>query len=157
MGRRWVPLVVVFVGALLGVAVAGLPNRRQDARLALRTTVPSTAAETTVRVATSTTSAAASTRPPGRLKVLTVNASGAAGAAARLAARLAADGYDVGEPASRPVQETSTVLHRPGFDAEAGVLAASLGLAPATLEATGSPPAEADLVVVIGRDLGPRL
>lgn len=150
-------MVVIFVGALLGVAVAGLPDRRKDAPLALRTTVPSTTATTTAPVTTPSTSAPPSTRAPSEIKVLAVNASGAAGAAARLVTRLGADGYEVGEPMSRAVQETSTLLHRPGFDAEARALATSLGLDPSVLEPTESPPGEADLVVFIGKELAPRL
>jgi LytR cell envelope-related transcriptional attenuator len=157
VGRRWVPVVVIFVGALLGVAVAGFPDRRKDAPLALRTTVPSTTVATTVPVTTSTTSPPPSTRAPGEIRVLTINASGVTGAAARLAERLGSEGYDVGEPVSRAVQETSALLHRPGFDAEARSLASSLGLDPSVLEPTESPPGEADLVVVIGRDLADRL
>lgn len=163
MGRRWVPLVVIFVGALLGVAVAGLPDRRKDAPLVVRTTTPPTAVETTVPdttvlVTTSTTSPSPpSTRAPAEVSVATINASGVSGAAARLAARLRSDGYEVGEPTSRRVQETSALLHRPGFDAEALALASSLGLDPSVLEPTEAPPAGADLVVVVGQDLAPRL
>jgi len=155
-----VPVVVIFVGALLGVAVAGFPDRGKDAPLALRTTVPSTSVTTvatTVPVTTSTTAPPPPTRGPGEISVLTVNASGAVGAGARLAERLAAEGYDVGRPVSRAVQDTSTVLHRPGFDAEARALATGLGLDPSVLEPTESPPGEADVVVVIGRDLAARL
>ena len=157
MGRRWVPFVVIFVGALLGVAVAGFPDRSKDAPLALRTTVPSTAPATTVLVTTSTTSPPPPTRSPGEIRVLTINASGVGGAAARLGERLGADGYDVGTPVSRPVQDTSALLHRPGFDAEARSLASSLGLEPSVLEPTESPPGDVDLAVVIGRDLADRL
>jgi LytR cell envelope-related transcriptional attenuator len=160
VGRRWVPFVVLFVGALLGIAVAGLPDRSKDPPLVVRTTAPSTTPTTilfTTSSSTATTSPPPSTRPPGQIKALTVNASGVTGAAARLAERLGADGYDVGEPVSRPVQDTSALLHRPGFDAEARALAASLGLDQSVLEPTDAPPGEADLVVVIGRDLAARL
>jgi hypothetical protein len=157
-----VPLVVIVVGVLLGIAVAGFPDRGKDAPLALRTTVPSTTVVvtvpvTTVPVTTPPTAPPPPTRAPAEVSVLTVNASGAAGAAARLAERLGSEGYDVGEPVSRAVQDTSTLLHRPGLDGEARALAASLGLDPSVLEPTESPPGEADLVVVIGRDLAPRL
>jgi LytR cell envelope-related transcriptional attenuator len=152
-----VPLVVIFVGALLGVAVAGLPDRRKDAPLALPTTTPPTTTETTVLVTTSTTPPPPRTRAPGEIKVAAINGSGVTGAAARLSARLESDGYVVGEPTSRRVQETSSVLHRPGFDAEALALASSLGLDPSVLEPTEAPPAGADLVVVVGQDLAPRL
>ena len=148
---------MVFVGALLGVAVAGLPDRGQDAPLALRTTVPPTTVETTIPVTTTTTSPPPATRAPAEVKVLTLNASGVSGAAARLTERLRSDGYDVGAPASRPVQETSALLHRPGFDAEARAVATSLGLEPSLLEPTESPPGEVDLVVIIGQDLAARL
>jgi LytR cell envelope-related transcriptional attenuator len=162
VGRRWVPLVVIFVGALLGVAVAGLPDRRKDAPLVVRTTTPpttvgTTVLETTVPATTPTTLPPPSTRAPGEVQVATINASGMAGAATRLAARLRSDGYEVGEPTSRRVQETSALLHRPGFDAEALALASSLGLDPSVLEPTEAPPAGADLVVVVGQDLAPRL
>ena len=151
------PLVVIFVGALLGIAVAGFPDRGKDAPLALPTTVPSPTVVTTVPVTDARTAPPPPTRAPGEISVLTVNASGAAGAAARLAERLGSEGYDVGQPVSRAVQDASTLLHRPGFDTEARALASSLGLDPSLLEPTESPPGEADLVVVIGRDLAARL
>ncbi len=158
VGRRWVPLVVVVVGALLGLAVAGLPNRGKDAPLAVQTTAPATtAAVATVPVTTSSTSPPPATRGRGELKVVAINASGVAGAGARLTARLESEGYGVGEPASRRVQQASAVLHRPGLDAEARALATSLGLDPSVLEATAAPPGEADLAVIIGGDLAPRL
>lgn len=137
--------------------MAGLPDRHKDPPLVLQTTVPSTTALTTLpgtaAATTPTTAPPAATRPPAEIKALTINASGVAGAAARLAERLGADGYVVDAPVSRAVQETSSLLHRPGFDAEARALASSLGLDQSVLEPTESPPAEADLVVVIGRDL----
>ena len=157
VGRRWVPLVVVVVGALLGLAVAGLPDRGKDAPLAVQTTAPATTAMGTVPVITSSTSPPPATRGRGDLKVVAINASGVAGAGARLTARLQSEGYGVGEPASRRVQQASAVLHRPGLDAEARALATSLGLDPSVVEATDAPPGEADLAVIIGGDLAPRL
>ena len=152
---------MVFVGALLGLAVAGLPDRRKDAPLAVQTTATSTTgaatAPLTTPVTTPTAPAPPSTRAPGELRVATINASGVAGAAARLATRLESEGYDVGEPTSRRVQDASALLHRPGLDAEARALASGLGLDPSVAEPTESPPAEADLVVIIGGDLAARL
>ena len=149
------PLAVVFVGALLGVAVAGLPDRRKDAPLPVRTATPSTTVATTLPVTTSTTPPP-STRAPRELTVATINASGVAGAAARLAARLTEQGYDVGTPTSRRVQSTSALVHRPGFDAEARAIASLVGLDPSTIEASEAPPAEADVAVIIGEDLASR-
>ncbi len=150
------PLAVVFVGALLGVAVAGFPNREKDTPLAVRTTTPSAEVTTTVLATTTTTTAPPPpTRAPNELKVATVNASGVSGAAARLAARLKEQGYDVGTPISRRAQATSSLVYRPGLDAEARALATIVGLDPSKIEAAESPPGEADLAVIIGEDSAP--
>ncbi len=150
-------VVVIFVGTLLGVAVAGLPDRRKDdAPLAVQTTTPSTTVPTTVPVTTSTTTPPPPTRAPSELTVATINASGVSGAAARLAARLRDEGYDVRTPTSRRTQATSALVFRPGLDAEARVMASIVGLDPLTIEPSESPPGEADLAVIIGEDLASR-
>ena len=151
---------MVVVGALLGLAVAGLPDRSKDEPLAVQSTAPATTVAPTaptVPLTNATTSAPNPSRAPGGLKVVAINASGVAGAGARLTERLEAEGYDAGEPTSRRVQEGSALLHRPGLDAEARALATSLGLDASVLEATEAPPAESDLAVIIGVDLASRL
>lgn len=160
MGRRWVPLVVIVVGALLGLAVAGLPDRSKDEPLGIQTSAPpTTVAPTapTVPLTTTTTSPPPATRAPSELKAVAINASGVAGAGARLTERLESEGYDAGQPTSRRVQAASAVLHRPGLDSEARALAASLGIGASALEPTEAPPDDADLAVIIGEDVGSRL
>lgn len=99
-------------------------------------------------------------RPPSAVKVLVANSSGIPGAAKRVSDSLAPRGYNVLAPTNgTTTDEASTkVEFAAGFDAEARVLSASLGLADSAAIplATPAPVADtrgADIVVVVGRDL----
>ncbi|MHB8669707.1 MAG: LytR C-terminal domain-containing protein [Acidimicrobiales bacterium] len=99
-------------------------------------------------------------RPPSAVKVLVANSSGIAGAAKRVSDSLSPRGYNVLAPTNGTTSdEASTkVEFSAGFDAEARVLAASLGLADSAAIPlpTPAPVADtrgADIVVIVGRDL----
>jgi hypothetical protein len=165
VGRRWVPILVVFVGLLLGLAVAGFPSRHRDAPLAVQTetSLPATASTLVVVTTTPATAPAptpAAVRAPAEVRVTAVNASKVAGTAGRGGARLKSQGYAVQSPSpDRRPQDTSVVMYRPGFENEARALASNLeldGSAVAAMDASASK-ANVDLAVVIGNDLAGRL
>ncbi|MFN2606424.1 MAG: LytR C-terminal domain-containing protein [Acidimicrobiales bacterium] len=168
MGRRWVPLVVVAVGAILGLAVAGLPSRHHDAPLTVRSDPSSTAGVgagpmPTTRAPTTappTNAPPTSVRAPADVRVVTVNASSVAGSAGRVGTRIRSMGWNVLPPGpDRRPQSASVVMYRSGFDGEARALATALGVDPtaiAVADASTAAAGDADLAVVIGDDLAKR-
>ena len=160
MTPRWVPVVILSVGTLLGLAIAGLPLRRDDAPLAVQAGSSTTVGPTTTAAPTTTSPPA--TRGPAQVKVTAVNASGVRGTAGRMSTRLRSLGYDV-LPASadRAAQAASVVMYRAGNEAEARALASGLGLEPAAVvaidPAVQAKAPETDLAVLVGDDLAPRL
>jgi hypothetical protein len=161
MGRRWVPFVVVIVGSLLGLAVAGLPSRRHDAPLRVQSASTSTgpAPAVSTSLPASTSSSAPALRPPSAVRVTPVNASSVPGSAGRVSTRLKSQGWNVQAPgADRKAQPASAVLYRSGFDGEARAVASALGVDPGTLKplGAGSVLGDPDVAVVIGDDLAKR-
>lgn len=155
------PLVIVFVGSLLGLAVAGLPSRREDAPLSLQTatsTVPSVT--TSAPPATTTPLPPAPVREPATLKVTAFNSSSVTGAATKMGARLRALGYVVQPPGpDRLPLDPSAVMYRSGLEAEARALASSLGLdagVVAPIEAPVAAVGDTDLAVLVGSELARR-
>jgi hypothetical protein len=159
VSQRWVPVVIVFVGGLLGLAIAGFPSRREDAPLRVQTATTTTAGPTT---AAPTTTSAPAARPPAGVKVTSFNASRVRGTAGRMNTKLKSLGYNVLPPsADRTPQATSVVMFRAGNEAEAKALAGSLGLDPkavAAIEPSVQAMApETELAVLVGDDLARNL
>lgn len=159
------PVVVIFLGGLLGLAVAGFPSRRHDAPLTVRSSPTTTVAVAVATVPESTTTPRATTtqtslRAPADVRVMAINASSVAGSAARVGARIKSLGWSVLPPgADRKVQDTSVVMYRAGYDGEARSLASALGLDPAgiaAVDAVVTAAGDTDLAVVIGDDLAKR-
>ena len=157
--------MIVAVGTLLGLAIAGLPSRQEDAPLAVQTAtsvaVSTTAAVNQTAPPPPPAPAAPSARPPGQVRVTAFNSSSLPGTAGRLSTKLKSLGYNVLPPsADRSPQPASVVMHRPGFDGEARALASALGLDAGTVRAiepavTSLAP-ETDLAVLVGEELAKR-
>lgn len=153
--------MIVFVGSLLGLAVAGLPSRRQDAPLSVQTATSST---TTTATPLATVPTVPETtvvlRGPGELRVTAFNTSTVTGAATRMGTRLKSLGYVLQPPGpDRKPQDSSVVMFQSGLEAEARALASSLGLAADTVRPIEGPVAavgETDLAVIVGNDLARR-
>jgi LytR cell envelope-related transcriptional attenuator len=97
-------------------------------------------------------------RTPDQVIVLVANASGVSGAAAEQTAALQAGGYQVAEPTNAPANvEATQVLPTAGFEAEAAVLAASIGAPEGAVQPMPDPPpldlAGANILVMLGPDL----
>ena len=151
------PLVIVFVGSLLGLAVAGFPSRSEDAPLSVQTAT-STAPSTTTTAPTMTAAPPApAARQSGEIKVTAINSSSVTGAATKIGARLKSLGYVVQPPGpDRKPQDSSVVMYREGLEAEGRALASSLGLDAKAIQPMAAPLAgarETDLAVLVGTDL----
>jgi hypothetical protein len=113
---------------------------------------------TTEEDATTTTVAA---RPPAEVTVLVANGSGVDGAAARLTATIASQGYATATETNSERVPNTTVYFVEGYDREAAALAQALSpnAAPATAPMPAPPPvtdlAGAQVLVVLGPDLAP--
>lgn len=121
------------------------------------TSVPTseTAITTTTATSTTTTTAASTTttlalRSPAEIRVQVLNAIGVSGLAAEVSQDLAALGYQTLTPSNyQPTLPQSRVWFRPGFEAEAFVLAAEFPDAQVE-EASPDLAVNADIVVVLG-------
>jgi hypothetical protein len=98
-------------------------------------------------------------RSPAEIKVLVANGVGVAGAATKVAQRLQPIGYQLAKPGNTINKETvSSVQYAAGYQAEALVLATSLGLPSSVVQALPTPAPVQDMqtssiVVIIGNDL----
>lgn len=165
MRRWWHALVVLAVGAALGVAVAGLPRvgAEQTRRITAPTTVPTPQAPTESTTTTTTPAPPPPTtpmRPPDQVRVRPYNATTISGITSITFDRLAAAGYAMVPGAIGPKDQPATTRIRfnPGFDREAAAVAALLGLPPTTVAPMIAGPAvegadEADVIVLVGDDL----
>lgn len=99
-------------------------------------------------------------RPANEVKVVVANAARVDGAAGRATEQLRALGFTT-LPASNAEEasDTSTLLYAEGYEAEALVMANEIGLDPANVAPMpdpvpiSDPPADANLVLLLGRDL----
>ncbi len=153
--------MIVLFGALIGMAVAGFPSRREDPPLTVQAASGTTTSTSVLGTTTTTptTSPPTSLRPVGNVRVMVFNASGVPGTATRIGSRIKAKGWDVKAPgADRPAQPTTAVMYKPGFDNEARALTAELSLP--TTAATPLTPAvaaaDADLALLVGEELAKR-
>lgn len=99
-------------------------------------------------------------RPANEVKVVVANAASIAGAAGRATEELRALGYTTLEATNADeAADTSTLLYAEGYESEALAMAAEIGLDPANIAPmpdpvpVSEPPAEANLVLLLGRDL----
>lgn len=109
-----------------------------------------------------TTSTTAAVRTPAEVGVIVLNDSGVTGAAGRYSEAIGAAGYTLtnaaGETSTLPGDRPATqVLYVEGFEQEAAVLAAALGVQAAEVQPLGTtlpgPISGASLIVVLGTDL----
>ncbi len=162
VGRRWVPIVIVVVGGVLGLAVAGFPSRRNDAPITVQALASTSTSTSVVKVVTTLTATSVTTavRSPADLRVTVFNASSIPGSATRVGTVIKARGYDLKAPgADRTAQATSVIMYRSGYDNEARALALALGLDPgvvAALDVGVVSPDTTDLGVLVGTDLAKR-
>lgn len=158
-------LVIMILGIIgVGAVVFGILYLLADEPTPPSTTPVaggSTTSTTTTITSTSSTEAATTTttpasttvpvRPPEEVRVQVLNSMGLAGAAGRLTARLAEDGYQTLQAADySPELNPTRVWYREGFSAEANVL---LSYVPdGRVEALPDPTLSegADVVIVLG-------
>ncbi|HEX9260534.1 MAG TPA: LytR C-terminal domain-containing protein [Acidimicrobiales bacterium] len=150
MAGRTVFVVLIALGLGLLILKYGFDDSSSGSSSGATTT---TSSSTTVADASTTTTIDLTTT-----QVLVANGSGVSGAAARVSAGLKDKGYNVLPPtnAKQTGLPTSTVYYQPGYEAQAGQVAQSLG-ATTTAAMTSPPPVaalgEADVLVVVGKDL----
>jgi hypothetical protein len=107
------------------------------------------------------TTAAPQARPAGEVTVTVANTTGVAGAAGALSETLAGAGFQTGQPTdAEPALELTQVLFVPGFQAEAQVVAETVGAPPGSVAAMPDPVPVADLgaaqvLVMLGNDITP--
>ena len=158
--------LIVVVGVILGVAIAGVPKRGSDAgsRVALietTTTVAPTPSSTTPPT-TAAPPPAPAPRSPGAVTVVVANASSVVGSAKRISVKLTGLKYHVLDPdPNQPNQSGATIYFRDGSAAEAAALADALGVGRDQVRPMPTPPqsaraATADVFVVVGQDLASR-
>ncbi len=151
--------MIVVVGGVLGLAVAGFPSRRDDAPIRVQAVATTTATSMVVVVTTTTTATTAPTpaRSSASVRVTVFNASGIPGSATRVGSVVKGSGYDLKAPgADRKAQDSTVIMYRPGYDSEARALAAALRLDPTVvspLDAGVASPDTTDLGVIVGTDL----
>lgn len=97
-------------------------------------------------------------RPPGEVKVLVANATRTEGAAGRVTEKLRLAGYNVVPPTDAPKEDATVVHFTTGYEAEAQVVAQTLGLAPTAVQPMPAPPPigdlrEATVLVLVGPEL----
>ena len=109
---------------------------------------------------TTSTSAATAARDPSQVRVIVLNGGGPSGSASTSSTALAAAGFPTLDAADTDDVAATVVYATPGFEADAAVVAQTLGIAappqpmPAT-PPTGTPVGEVDVVVVLGPDFTP--
>jgi hypothetical protein len=150
MAGRTVFVVLVALGLGLLILKYGFDGSSGGSSSGATT---STSTSTSVAESTTSTSIDLSTT-----QVMVANGSGVSGSAARVTSLLQDKGYNVLPPtnAKQTGLETTTVYYQPGYEAQAGQVAQSLGAT--TTAAMPSPPpvadlGEADVLVVVGKDL----
>ncbi len=159
-------LGILVVGAAVFVLLYFLVGDGNPAPATTSTSSPTTAAEVTITTTTTTTTtvevtttAAVTTsttttvpvRPPGEVRVVVLNSMGLAGAAGRLSAILADEGYQALQVDDyQPEQDPSRIWYREGFSAEANSLLEFLPDALVEEIPDSDLQSGADVVVVLG-------
>lgn len=174
MGRPWrerllTALLVVVVAVPVGIVIGGGLQlggsgvdgeevvAADDASSTTSTSATSatpTSSSTTTSTTTTTTRPTPPTRPPGEVRLQLANGSRTAGAAVTVGDRLKADGYRVVAPAPSPKEPvaSTSITYRDGFAAEAAALAERLGVPGLSPTPMAKPPANVDVVAVLGDD-----
>lgn len=155
MRRAWV-IVVIVVGAALGVAIAGVPTRHQDPPLRV-SAVPTSVPPTSAPPPTTTTVAPHAAR--SEVGVVVINAGGIAGKGSELTARLRAAGYATFSPQNDTTDRPShsVIEYRPGYAGDAAAMSSVVGIGP--VQELGDSPVsarwmgDANVMVVVGADL----
>ena len=154
-GRRWALLLLLPLGAGLGVLIAGIPNISPDMKTSVaagrtgRTIVPTT---TTTRAAPDR---APPVHPPAEVVLIVLNGAAVDGAAGDLTAQFKELGYKTLTPSSTDPRADTLVFFRQGYEGDAMEAAAAIHSSVVTepLDPTAFAGVEdAHLVVVIGED-----
>ena len=155
MHRAWV-IVVIVVGAALGVAIAGVPTRHQDPPLRVAAASPTSVPGTTAAPTTTTIPPHANRSDVG---VVVINAGGIGGKGSELTARLRTAGYATFSPQNdntdRPSR--SVIEYQPGYAGDAAAMTSVVGIGP--VQPLGDSPVsarwmgDANVMVVVGTDL----
>jgi hypothetical protein len=154
----WIGVLVggVTVGIVAAIAWVAVGDDGDTTTVATATTTTSSQRTTTTTVAPSTSSPTTTVppgRPPAQVRVLVLNGSGTAGAAAAKSEMLEGSGYAIAGVGDATAQRGTTVACKPGFDAEATALAQAVGPGTTTAPFPSPPPAnatDADCVVTLG-------
>jgi hypothetical protein len=156
--RGWVIIIVLVVGAALGVAIAGVPNRHADPPLRVVASSSSTIPSTPAAPAPTTTS----TTPPHRASdvgVVVINAAGLAGKGTELTTRLRNSGYTTFAPENdtNDHPNVSTIEYAPGYQGDAVAISPIVGVGPVQVVSDSPVPSHllgnANVMVIIGSDL----
>jgi hypothetical protein len=109
---------------------------------------------------TTSTTAAAVAHDASQVRVIVLNGGGPSGSASTSSTALAAAGFPTLDAADTDDVAATVVFATPGFEADAAIVAQTLGIAapaqamPAT-PPTGTPVGQVDVVVVLGPDFTP--
>ena len=115
------------------------------------TAVTSTTSSTTTTTTSTTTTTTIPVRPPSEVRVVVLNSIGLTGAAGRLTAELAEDGYQTLEADDfEPEQDPSRIWYREGFGAEANGLLAYVPSALVEMLPIPELAEGADVIIVLG-------
>ncbi len=109
---------------------------------------------------TTSTTAAAVAHDASQVRVIVLNGGGPSGSASTSSTALAAAGYPTLDAADTDDVAATVVFATPGFEADAALVAQTLGIAapPQALPATpptGTPVGQVDVIVVLGPDFTP--
>lgn len=157
-GAALIAIAVVIGVVLLQVVDTGNGGPVGDGGTKVTGSKPDATTPTSAPPTSGSTTPAPAVRPPGEVQVLVLNGSGVAGAAGRLTTALKTDGYVTGAtplaPADTARRQGTVVYFRPGFDAEAGAVAAKVAAGTPTQALPDPPPpgtvSQAEVIVVLG-------
>ncbi len=159
-------LLIVVIGAAVGIAIGGIPKRsRDDGPIRVVTETTLSPGSTTISLPpVGEPPPASQTRPPAEVKVMAHNASSVPGTATRVTNRLKDGGYNTlqaGPDIKKARPATTTLFYAPGFDREATALAEFLKISSDAAKPMPDPPPSpltktADVVVVVADDVAKR-
>ena len=150
--------LLIAAAVLLGVGLLANGFRDDHVTTGSHTTAPTTRGST---IPGATGSTVVQAHDPAQVKVLLLNGSGKSGVAKTGKDQLAAGNYTVLDPgnAKGATVTASVVYFVPGYDADAGTIAAKLGLAASAAQPLPNPLPDtiadaqgANIVVIIGTD-----
>ena len=144
------------VAVLLGLLLLNATDAEAPRRVTTETTVDGTV--DTIPGDETPVDPEPTVRPPGEVKVLSANATRTEGAAGRITERLRLAGYNVVPPTDAPREDATEIFFTTGYEAEAQVIAETLGVPPTSVKPLPTPAPISDLrdahvLVLVGPEL----